>query len=130
MCFEESTCEVPQFRAQLAMWPSEVIQARIAFDAACRMDLTMMIEKHLKIDPSGIDISGTGNIVLHSSGHVSIGHTAPVFPLDVHGTEDHTSTNGYYVDNDRAASAGHDEFQSAMRPLWPHWGVLATRVRR
>ena len=77
------------------------------------MDFIQGIEKHLKIDPSGIDISGTGNIVLHSSGHVSIGHTAPVFPLDVHGTEDHTSTNGYYVDNDRAASAGHDEFQSA-----------------
>tara|TARA_B110000285_G_C14625250_1_gene380914 strand:+ start:96 stop:347 length:252 start_codon:yes stop_codon:yes gene_type:complete len=41
-CFEESTCEVPQFRAQLAMWPSDIIQARIAFDAACRTELTMM----------------------------------------------------------------------------------------
>jgi len=40
--FDESTAQVPQLRAQLAMWPSDVIQARISFDAACRMDLTMM----------------------------------------------------------------------------------------
>lgn len=40
--FEESTAQVVQFRAQLALWPSDIIQARISFDAACRMDLTMM----------------------------------------------------------------------------------------
>ena len=40
--FEESTAHIPQLRAQLAMSPSDVIQARISFDAAGRMDLTMM----------------------------------------------------------------------------------------
>ena len=43
-CFEESTSQVPQFRGQLVMLPSDVLQARtcIAFDAACRMDLATM----------------------------------------------------------------------------------------
>ena len=41
-CFEDSTSQVPQFRGQLAMLPSDVLQARIAFDAACRMDLATM----------------------------------------------------------------------------------------
>ena len=40
--FEEGTAQYPQFRAQLLLYPSDVIQARIAFDAACRMDLTMI----------------------------------------------------------------------------------------
>ena len=40
--FEESTKGVPKFKAQLSCWPSEIIQARISFDAACRMDLSTM----------------------------------------------------------------------------------------
>ena len=40
--FEESTKGVPQFKAQLSCWPSEIIQARISFDAACRMDMSTM----------------------------------------------------------------------------------------
>ena len=40
--FEESTKGVPQFKTQLSSWPSEIIQARISFDAACRMDLSTM----------------------------------------------------------------------------------------
>ena len=46
--FEESTTNVPQFRTQLAMWPSDAIQARISFDAACRMDLTVMTPLQLQ----------------------------------------------------------------------------------
>ena len=42
--------------------------------------------EQVKIDPSGIDISGTNNILLKSDGKVGIGTNNPQYPLQVNGS--------------------------------------------
>ncbi|MFL2921631.1 MAG: tail fiber domain-containing protein [Limisphaerales bacterium] len=43
--------------------------------------------EQVKIDPSGIDISGASNILLKSDGKVGIGTNNPQYPLQVNGTQ-------------------------------------------
>ena len=40
--FEESTADVAKYRLQLQSWPSEIIQARISFDAVCELELATL----------------------------------------------------------------------------------------
>ena len=42
--------------------------------------------EHVKIDPSGIDITGTSNIVIKSEGKIGIGTNNPQHPLQVNGS--------------------------------------------
>ena len=68
--------------------------------------------KHLKIDPSGIDISGSGHVVLNADGHVGIGISNPTYPLEV--VAAHTATdvnNMYYINATTAAQNAGDEWQ-------------------
>jgi hypothetical protein len=40
--FEESIADVAKYRLQLQSWPSEIIQARISFDAVCKLELSTL----------------------------------------------------------------------------------------
>ena len=40
--FEESIADVAKYRLQLQSWPSEIIQARISFDAVCKLELSAL----------------------------------------------------------------------------------------
>lgn len=40
--FEESIADVAKYRLQLQSWPSEIIQARISFDAVCKFELSAL----------------------------------------------------------------------------------------
>ena len=40
--FEESTADVAKYRLQLQSCPSEIIQARISFDAVCKLELSTL----------------------------------------------------------------------------------------
>jgi hypothetical protein len=40
--FEDSTADVVKYRLPLQSWPSETIQARISFDAVCKLKLATL----------------------------------------------------------------------------------------
>ena len=80
------------------------------------MDL-IQENKHLKIDPSGIDIKGNGNVVLQSEGFVGIGTKNPEYPLTITTNKESTMA-AWYWDNASGNNAVDDIHYGAAGSQW------------
>ena len=80
------------------------------------MDL-IQENKHLKIDPSGIDITGNGNVVLQSEGHVGIGTKNPDYPLTIT-TNTQTQMAAWYWNNASGNNAIDDIYYGGDSSVW------------
>lgn len=78
---------------------------------------TDAMDKHLKIDPSGIEITGNGNVVLQSEGFVGIGTKNPTYPLTITSNKESTMAVWYW-DNASGNNAVDDIHYGAANSQW------------